>query len=119
MSAGVREAGFDDLQDALLAVFQYPGPDGLRPSDLARQLGMSRQATNHLLAQLETLGYLERISKAGGQRRRVYLTDRGARLQGAIRTSVRRFEVRTERLVGRSRYDSFLDVLRMVSGETE
>src|SRR5213596_51820 len=52
--------GFADFDAAYLNVFQYPGPQGARPSDLAARLRISKQALNHLLGQLEKLGYLER-----------------------------------------------------------
>src|SRR6201997_4060641 len=55
-----HEHGYDDLEPAHLSVLQYPGPGGLRPSELAARLGMSKQAVNYLLGQLERLGYLER-----------------------------------------------------------
>ncbi|MFC3086809.1 MarR family transcriptional regulator [Tabrizicola soli] len=45
------------MQEAHLAVFTYPLPDGVRPSDLARRMEMTPQATNYLIAQVETLGW--------------------------------------------------------------
>jgi DNA-binding MarR family transcriptional regulator len=114
MLAGIRARGFEDLQDAHLHVFQYPGPDATRPSDLARQLHMTRQAVNHLIAQLERLGYLERRAGDGQDRRRVYLTARGHRLVTAIRASVRAIERRYERAIGAERFGMFLEVLRSI-----
>ena len=35
---------------------------------------MSRQATNHIIGQLEELGYLERRAERKGERRRIYFT---------------------------------------------
>jgi len=114
MAGDIVAAGFDDLQDAHLSVFHHPGPEGLRPSDLGRQLRMSRQATNHLIKQLETLGYLERRSSADGERRRIHLTRRGQRLMAAITASVRRFERQVERQVGPARFAVFFDVLKTI-----
>ena len=74
MEADIKAAGFTDLQAAHLAVFSFPPPEGMRPSDLARRLRMSRQATNHIIGQLEALGYLERRAERRGERRRIYLT---------------------------------------------
>ena len=76
MEADLKSAGFTDLQPAHLAVFSFPPPDGVRPSDLARRIRMSRQATNHIIGQLEALGYLERRAERKGERRRIYLTPR-------------------------------------------
>jgi MarR family len=56
----LHERGFADFDAAYLNVFQYPGPQGARPSELAVRLRISKQALNHLLGQLEKLGYLER-----------------------------------------------------------
>jgi DNA-binding MarR family transcriptional regulator len=117
MAADVRSGEFADLQDAHLLVFQYPGPDGMRPSDLARQIRMSRQATNYLIVQLEGLGYLERRAGPDDDRRRVFATARGHRLLAAIRKSVDRFEARCERQAGSERFRNFVAVLTMIAGE--
>src|SRR5580692_9241917 len=53
-------AGFDDLNHAHLVVFQYPPPEGMRPTDLADRALVTKQAMNYLLNQLETLGYVKR-----------------------------------------------------------
>ena len=57
----LRENGFYDFEPAHFTVFRYPSPDGARPSDLAARLGISKQALNYLLRELERLGYLERL----------------------------------------------------------
>ena len=119
MARDIVAAGFADLQDAHLSVFHHPGPDGLRPSALGRQLRMSRQATNHLIKQLEALGYLERRSSADGERRRIHLTRRGRRLMKTITESVRRFERQVERQVGRARFAAFFDVLNTICDAAE
>src|SRR5215208_7596318 len=56
----LHERGFDDFDAAYLTVFQYPGPQGARPSELAARLRISKQALNYLLGGLERLDYLER-----------------------------------------------------------
>jgi DNA-binding MarR family transcriptional regulator len=113
----LRSEGFADLQESYLPIFRYPGPDAARPSDLARRLQMSRQAINHLVAQLEALGYLERRACAGNGRRLIYLTKRGHRLMDTIYTSVQQLQEEWARKVGRKRFDDFMDVLRMLSAE--
>jgi len=115
MADDVRAAGFSELQDAHLSVFQYPGPDGLRPSDLARQMRMTRQATNYLIVQLESFGYLQRRASPARDRRCVYLTARGRQLLAAIGASVRRFERRLASRVGQDRFECFVEVLRIAS----
>ena len=44
MLEGLHQRGFTDLIPADLTVLQYPGPDNLRPSELAARTRMSKQA---------------------------------------------------------------------------
>ena len=111
----IRENGFTDLQDSHLLVFQYPVPDGVRPSALARQLRMSRQATNYVIAQLEQLGYLERRAGPDGARRLVYLTPRGWRVVETIYACSRGLQKEWAARVGRKRFEEFMDVLRALA----
>ena len=74
----LNAAGFDELRLPHIAVLQYPGPDGLRPSALAERAGISKQAMNQLLKSLEGFGYLHRSDvKDEGRTRVVRLTRRG------------------------------------------
>jgi DNA-binding MarR family transcriptional regulator len=117
MHAAIRAAGFSDLQDAHFVVFSYPLPDGARPTELARRLRMSRQAANYLIGQLERLGYLERRPAPGGDKRLVYLTERGWRVAEVIYASLRRLQEEWAEEVGRDRFDQFIDVLRRLSSD--
>src|SRR6266540_4092768 len=56
----LHERGFEDFDAAYLNVFQYPGPQDARPSELAARLRMTKQAVNYLLGELERLYYLKR-----------------------------------------------------------
>ena len=74
----LNAAGFDELRLPHIAVLQYPGPDGARPSVLAERAGISKQAMNQLLRSLEDLGYLVRSdSPEEGRSRIVRFTRRG------------------------------------------
>ena len=64
----LHDQGFADLDFAHLNVFQYPGPQGARPSELAARLGMTKQALNYLLGELERLEYLQRQQHPDGHR---------------------------------------------------
>ena len=113
----VRAAGFEDLQEAHLAVFTYPLPDGIRPADLARRMGMSPQATNYLIAQVEALGYLERRASKGTDRRLVYLTARGWQVGETIFACLRELQSEWADEVGQGRFGEFMDVLRRLAAE--
>ena len=72
-------AGFEDLRVPQMAVFQYPGPDGVRPGALAERAGMSKQAINQLLRSLEGSGYIVRSDAPDeGRARIVRFTKRGS-----------------------------------------
>ena len=74
----LNAAGFDELRPPHMAVLQYPGPEGLRPSVLAERAGMSKQAMNQLLKSLEGYGYLERSAAPEDARARtIRYTRRG------------------------------------------
>jgi DNA-binding MarR family transcriptional regulator len=109
---GLHEAGFTDLNPSHLAVLLYPGPQGLRPSDLAAQRQMSRQAVNYLLGQVEELGYLERRSDPDDQRsKRIALTPRGEQARDVIRASVAELEREWSAALGPKRFAELKDLL--------
>src|SRR5947208_324250 len=90
----LHEHGFDDIDAPQLSVILWPGPEGMRPSDLAARMRVTKQALNYLLGDLERLGYLERRADPDDRRaRRIVLTDRGRSLVPVIRGAV----VETER----------------------
>nr|WP_246498731.1 MarR family transcriptional regulator [Microvirga soli] len=121
MLQAIHEAGFPEFQDAHFAVFSYPLPDGVRPSELARHKKMSRQAINYLLGQLEGLGYVERRAgeNADADRRLVYLTARGWQIAEAIFACLRRLQREWAQEIGQERFDVFLDVLRQLAGKAQ
>ena len=101
----LHERGFDDLDAAHLNVFQYPGPQGARPSELAARLRISKQALNYLLNELERLDYLERRPDPDDQRsKRVALTRRGTSAIGVIRQAVGEVETAWVQQLGPKRF---------------
>jgi DNA-binding MarR family transcriptional regulator len=108
----LHERGFDDLDAAHLNVFQYPGPQGARPSDLATRLRMSKQALNYLLGELERLGYLERRPDPDDLRsKRVALTRRGVSAIRVIREAVEEMEATWAGSLGHKRFGQLRNLL--------
>ena len=94
-------AGSTDLAPAHSAVLRYPGPHGRRPSDLAAVAGMTRQAMNYLLGELEQRGYLVRRDDPVDKRsRRIELTKRGTAALRVMRKSVLGIEAEHEGELG-------------------
>jgi len=113
MLAGLHERGFTDLTGAHLNVLQYPGPDRVRPSELAARIGMTKQALNYLLGQMEHGEYLRRRDDSGDQRsKRIHLTTRGHRAVTAIREIVIEVEAEWEQRLGPSQ---FADLRRLLA----
>ena len=105
--------GFTDFDPSYLIVVQYPGPQGERPSDLAARLRMSKQALNHLLGQLEHLGYLERQPDPDDKRsKRITLTPRGTRAATTIRKAVAEMEDTWTQQLGPRRFNQLRTLLQ-------
>lgn len=112
MLAGLHQRGYTDLIAAHLNVLQYPGPENQRPSELAAQTRMTKQALNYLLGQLEQLGYLTRQEDNADQRsKRIHLTTRGHAAIKAIREVVLEVEAEWEQQLGRRRFAQLRDLL--------
>ena len=112
MLARLHERGFDDLDAAHLNVFQYPGPQGARPSELASRLRMTKQALNYLLGELERLGYLERRPDPDDLRsKRVALTPRAVSAIGVLREAVEEMEEIWARQLGEKRFAELRSLL--------
>jgi DNA-binding MarR family transcriptional regulator len=108
----LHERGFDDLDAAHLNVFQYPGPEGARPSELALRLRVTKQALNYLLGELERLGYLVRRPDPDDQRsKRVELTPRGFDAIGVIREAVGEMEAAWAWQIGAERFEELRGLL--------
>jgi DNA-binding MarR family transcriptional regulator len=117
----IHEAGFPEFQDAHFAVFSFPLPDGVRPSEIARQKNTSRQAINYLLVQLEGLGYVERrtVSEGDADRRLVYMTDQGYQIADAIHACLQRLHGEWSKEVGEERFEVFVDVLKQLAAKAQ
>jgi len=112
MLSGLHQAGFSDLVAAHLTVLQYPGPENRRPSDLAAETNMSKQAIDYLLGQMEELGYLAREHDANDPRsRRIRLTERGHAAARTMRDIVREVEREWAKEVGPTRFEQLRELL--------
>lgn len=119
MLQAIHDAGFTDFHEAHFAVFSFPLPDGVRPSELARQKQMSRQAMNYLLVQLEDLGYIERRAADGSDRRLIYLSERGRQVADTIFECLRQLHEDWAKEIGKDRFQEFLSVLRQLSAKAQ
>ena len=112
MLAGLHQRGYGDLIAPHLTVLQYPGPENMRPSDLAARTRMTKQALNYLLGQMEQLGYLTREDDETDQRfKRIRLTARGREASAAMREIVLEIEAEWTQKLGPQRFAELRDLL--------
>lgn len=108
----LHQRGFNDLDAAHLNVFQYPGPQGAKPSELAARLRISKQALNYLLGELERLDYLERRPDPDDLRsKRIALTRRGTAAIKVIRQAVGEMETTWAQQLGPKRFAQLRNLL--------
>ena len=114
--AAHESAGMEAISATHLNVFQHPGPEGLRPTDLARRADMTKQSMNHLLSEPEGAGYIERrTARRDGREKEVWLTPRGADAVQVIRQAVGDIEREWQDLLGESRYRTFRESLILLN----
>ena len=119
MLAGLHDRGFIDLVAAHVDLWRYPGPENQRPSELATQTRMTKQAVNYLLGQLEQLGYLTRETDANDQRsKRVRLTPRGRDATKAIYDIVQDVETEWEQQLGPRKFGQLRRLLTELNAIT-
>lgn len=114
----LAEAGHPQIQLAHFKVFRFPPPDNERPIDLAVRAGITKQAMNYLLTQLEEMGYLERSSSGPAPHRRVSLTRAGWAVARVQRETVLQLEAEWKKRIGNDRFGVFYSVLsELAEGE--
>jgi DNA-binding MarR family transcriptional regulator len=93
-------------------MFRHPTLDGMRPSELAEALMISKQSVNDLLGDLERQGYITReVDPSDRRGRLVRLTAKGAQLEDVVRLAARDAERRLEKQLGRDRFRAFKESL--------
>jgi DNA-binding MarR family transcriptional regulator len=111
----LNAAGFDELRMPHIAVLQFPGPDGVRPSTLAERAGISKQAMNQLLGSLEDLGYIVRsAAPEEGRSRIVRFTKRGHAAYAKIYDILRDIEREWSAELGPRQFAQLKEVLHRI-----
>ena len=109
---GLNAAGFTELRLPHMAVLVFPGPDGVRPGELAERAGMSKQAMNQLLRSLEGLGYIVRSDAPDqGRARVIRFTKRGRAAFSKIHDILRDIEREWSAELGPARFAQLKELL--------
>jgi len=89
IGARLAAAGFEDLPRSGPYVLGGMAMAGGAPTDLARELRITKQAASQLIDTLVLRGYLERQPDAGDRRRvSIELTERGRAAAGVVHAGV-------------------------------
>jgi len=108
----LNTAGFKELRVPHMAVLQFPGPDGVRPSALAERAGMSKQAMNQLFRSLESLGYIVRSDAPDeGRARIIRFTKRGRAAYSKVHDILRNIEREWSAELGPARFAQLKELL--------
>ena len=117
IAVSVEQAGFGNVTRAQLLLFRYPGLDGIRPSQLAEEMQISKQGINGLLNDLESRGYIRRdVHPADKRSRVVRLTPKGVELENTVLRAARDAERQLERQLGPAQFRSLRTAMIEASG---
>jgi DNA-binding MarR family transcriptional regulator len=74
----LHEQGFGEIRPGHGCVFRFIDDEGTRLTELAERSGYTKQAVGEVVADLEALGYVDRIpDPADGRAKTIVLTPRG------------------------------------------
>jgi DNA-binding MarR family transcriptional regulator len=112
VSAGMSQAGFEDIRPAHTAVFQHIDAEGSRLTDLAERAQITKQSMGYLVDYLEQRGYLERRPDPSDRRvTLIFLTERGWDQIRAALTVITAIEQQWTDRIGERRMKQLRDAL--------
>ncbi|MCW2831295.1 MAG: hypothetical protein JWP31_1987 [Aeromicrobium sp.] len=104
--------GHTALRPAHARLFVDLDWDGSRMSDIARAQGVSKNAIGHLAAELEALGYVERVpDPRDGRAKILRYTELGRSMMTDAREIGEQIDAEVAALIGADRYAELRDIL--------
>jgi DNA-binding MarR family transcriptional regulator len=104
----LAEEGFGDLRPVHLLVIERLFLSGVRATELAETIGLTKQATGQVIDRMDELGYVERApDPTDGRAKVVQLTGRGQRAARALRSIADENEATWGEVLGQVRYRQF------------
>ncbi len=108
----LREQGFAEIRPAHGCVFGNIDEEGSRLTDLAERSGLTKQSVGEAVADLEQLGFVERVGDPGdGRAKIIRLTPHGSESVAAARAIFADIERRLADDVGQEDYAAFRETL--------
>ncbi len=116
----LTELGFAELRPAHGCVFANIDDGGARLTDLAERSGFTKQSVGEAVADLERLGFVERVrDPADGRAKIIQLTAHGREALAASQEIFSDIERRFTEEIGRERYAQFRQTLLDLHGLTQ
>jgi DNA-binding MarR family transcriptional regulator len=120
VSAGMSQAGFEDIRPAHTAVFQHIDAEGSRLTDLAERAQITKQSMGYLVDYLEQRGYLERRPDPSDRRvTLIFLTERGWDQIRAALTVITAIEQQWTDRIGERRMKQLRDALNELASSPD
>lgn len=108
------------LRSSQLRLLSLTPDDGMRATDLARRVGMTKQALGEFADVLEERGMLETIRDPSDRRVRILRpTARGRRAVAQGEAAIAVVEQRWRERLGPERWDALRDLLRAAAGDVD
>jgi DNA-binding MarR family transcriptional regulator len=107
--------GYPDIRPGHGCVFRFIKVEGARLTDLAELAGMTKQAVGEVVADLERLGYVERVPDPEDRRAKIIrLTGRGWEAERTARRIFGEIEQRWTEEIGQERMAQLRETLELV-----
>ena len=115
-----QDGGYADIRQAHLHIFGNVGVSGIRLTQLAANAQLSLATTSELVAELESLGYLERRPDASdGRAKLIFPTLRGRAALNDAGDRVAEIERQWAELLGAARFQRTCQSLQTLLNEIE
>ncbi len=112
VEAGFADAGLPEIRPAHNPIFQWLPEDGARVTELAAQIGTTKQAVGYLVDYLEAHGFLERVSDPrDGRAFLVRRTQKGWLVNETARRLVEEIQADWAERIGQERMAELLGLL--------
>jgi DNA-binding MarR family transcriptional regulator len=112
----LKREGHDVLAPSLVSLASFIDLEGTRSTELARRLGISKQAVGQAVAVLEAKGLVSRtVDSADGRAFLVVFTDHGINRLVQTYQAIRRIERAYDTIVGAERMRTTRAVLEAIS----
>jgi len=110
--------GHDWYAEARSSVMPYIGPKGTRQADIVAKMGLSKQAVQQLILDLETSGILRREPDPNdGRGKIVRFTEKGLAAHQDSQIAKRKVEAEIKSVLGDSEFDRLVTALKKIGSD--